>query len=67
LAPGAPRGADVVAGTEPPVAADARRCLRAFVLRGATLLDFWSHLVVLLGMGLARIGLCAIRFRQEIT
>ena len=40
---------------------------RAFVLRGATLADFWPHLVVLAGMGLALISLCALRFKQKIA
>ena len=40
---------------------------RAFVLRGATLADFWPHLVVLGGMGLALISLCALRFKQKIA
>jgi ABC-2 type transport system permease protein len=39
---------------------------RAFVLRGATLADFWPHILVLAGMGLALISLCALRFRQKI-
>jgi drug efflux transport system permease protein len=40
---------------------------RAFVLRGATLADFWPHLVVLAAMGLVLISLCALRFKQKIA
>src|SRR2546422_5419198 len=39
---------------------------RAVILRGASLADFWQHLVILAGMGLALFALCALRFRKKI-
>jgi len=39
---------------------------RAVILRGASLADFWPHLVILTGMGLALFSLCALRFRKKI-
>ena len=41
--------------------------LRAIILRGATLADFWSHLAMLGAMGAALFALCALRFRQKIA
>jgi ABC-2 type transport system permease protein len=41
--------------------------MRAVVLRGATLADFWVNLVVLSGMGLALFALCALRFKKKIA
>src|SRR5206468_9118332 len=35
---------------------------RAVILRGASLADFWQHLVILTAMGLALFSLCALRF-----
>jgi ABC-2 type transport system permease protein len=40
---------------------------RAIILRGASLHEFWVHLVVLVGMGAALFALCALRFRQKIA
>jgi ABC-2 type transport system permease protein len=40
---------------------------RALVLRGATLGDFWFHLVVLAAMGAGLFSLCALRFRKKIA
>ena len=40
---------------------------RALVLRGASLTEFWFHLVVLAGMGMALFGLCVLRFRQKMA
>jgi ABC-2 type transport system permease protein len=40
--------------------------LRAIILRGATLTDFWSHLVVLMIMGAVLFALCALRFKKKI-
>lgn len=40
---------------------------RALVLRGASLIDFWSNLAMLAAMGLALFSLCALRFRQKIA
>lgn len=39
---------------------------RAIVLRGASLADFWHHLVVMTGMGVAIFALCVLRFRQKV-
>jgi ABC-2 type transport system permease protein len=39
---------------------------RAIILRGATLADFWTHLVTLVGMGAGLFALCVFRFRQKI-
>src|SRR5438876_11504005 len=39
---------------------------RAVILRGASLADFWQHLVILAAMGLALFALCALRFRKKI-
>jgi ABC-2 type transport system permease protein len=41
--------------------------MRGIVLRGATLTEFWSHLVVLGAMGAALFSLCALRFKQKIA
>ena len=41
--------------------------MRAIVLRGASLTEFWFHLVVLAGMGIVLFGLCALRFRRQIA
>jgi ABC-2 type transport system permease protein len=41
--------------------------MRAIVLRGAGLADFWIDLVVLSGMGLALFALCALRFKRKIA
>ena len=39
---------------------------RAVILRGASLADFWHHLVILTGMGAALFALCALRFRKQV-
>ncbi len=39
---------------------------RAIILRGASLSEFWHHLVILAGMGLALFAMCALRFRKKI-
>lgn len=41
--------------------------MRAIVLRGAALAEFWLNLVVLSGMGVALFALCALRFRRRIA
>ncbi len=41
--------------------------MRAIILRGASLADFWSHLVVLSVMGIGLFVLCALRFRRKIA
>lgn len=40
---------------------------RALILRGASLGDFWFHLVMLAAMGLALFSLCALRFRRKLA
>src|SRR2546430_634268 len=40
--------------------------MRAIVLRGASLAEFWSSLVVLAAMGAALFSLCAVRFRKKL-
>ena len=39
---------------------------RAVILRGATLAEFWQHLVILAAMGAALFSLCALRFGKKI-
>jgi drug efflux transport system permease protein len=41
--------------------------MRAIVLRGATIADFWVNLVVLAGMGLLLFTWCARRYRRNLT
>jgi drug efflux transport system permease protein len=41
--------------------------MRAIILRGASLTEFWLHLVVLSGMGIGLFALCALRFRKKIA
>jgi hypothetical protein len=41
--------------------------MRAIILRGASLTEFWLHLVVLSGMGVGLFVLCALRFRKKIA
>lgn len=41
--------------------------MRAIILRGATLAEFWVNIVVLAGMGLALFALCALQFRRKIA
>jgi ABC-2 type transport system permease protein len=40
---------------------------RAIILRGASLSDFWFHLVMLAGMGVALFSLCVLRFRSKMA
>lgn len=40
---------------------------RALILRGASLSDFWFHLVILAGMGVALFSLCVLRFRNKMA
>ncbi|MBI3851410.1 MAG: ABC transporter permease [Verrucomicrobia bacterium] len=40
---------------------------RAIILRGASLTEFWFHLTVMSGMGLALFALCALRFKRKIA
>jgi ABC-2 type transport system permease protein len=41
--------------------------MRAIILRGASLQEFWSHLAVLLAMGVGLFTLCALRFKQTMA
>jgi ABC-2 type transport system permease protein len=41
--------------------------MRAIILRGASLEEFWLNIVVLAGMGLALFSLCALRFKGRIA
>jgi ABC-2 type transport system permease protein len=41
--------------------------MRAIILRGATLTEFWSHLVVLTAMGFGLFALCALQFKRRIA
>lgn len=40
--------------------------VRAIMLRGATIADFWTYYAVLAGMALGLFTLCVIRFRQRL-
>lgn len=40
--------------------------MRAIILRGANLFEYWPHLVVLLIMSVLLFGLCALMFRKKI-
>src|SRR3989441_6417466 len=40
---------------------------RAVILRGASLADFWQHLLILTAMGFALFSLCALRFKKKIA
>jgi ABC-2 type transport system permease protein len=41
--------------------------MRAIILRGATLAEFWVNIAVLAGMGMALFSLCAIQFKRKIA
>jgi ABC-2 type transport system permease protein len=41
--------------------------MRAIILRGATLAEFWLHLTILAVMGLALFTLCVLRFQKRLT
>lgn len=41
--------------------------MRAIILRGATLAEFWQHLTILTGMGIGLFALCALRFKRKIA
>jgi ABC-2 type transport system permease protein len=40
--------------------------MRAIMLRGASLQDYWLHFVVLTGMALGFFAVCVLRFRQKL-
>lgn len=41
--------------------------MRAIILRGASLVEFWPHLAILAGMGAVLFAMCALRFKQKIA
>ncbi len=41
--------------------------MRAIILRGATLAEFWQPLVILAVMGIALFSLCALRFKKKMA
>ena len=41
--------------------------MRAIILRGATFVEFWRHLLILAVMGAVLFSLCAVRFKQKIA
>jgi ABC-2 type transport system permease protein len=41
--------------------------MRAIILRGATLAEFWRHLLILAVMGGVLFSLCALRFKRKMT
>lgn len=41
--------------------------MRAIILRGASVTEFWHHLIILSAMGIGLFTLCALRFRQKIA
>ncbi len=41
--------------------------MRAIILRGASLAEFWQHLAILSAMGVALFLLCALRFQRNAT
>ena len=41
--------------------------MRAIILRGASLVEFWKHLAVLGAMAAGLFALCALRFRRKIA
>jgi ABC-type multidrug transport system permease subunit len=40
--------------------------MRAIILRGATLFEYWPHLIILIAMSVLLFGFCALRFRKKI-
>jgi ABC-2 type transport system permease protein len=40
--------------------------MRAIMLRGASIQDYWMHFAVLAGMALGFFTLCVLRFRQKL-
>lgn len=41
--------------------------MRAIILRGASLTEFWQHLLILSAMGIGIFGFCALRFKQKLA
>ena len=40
--------------------------MRAIILRGAHLFEYWQHLVILIGISILLFCVCALRFRKKI-
>jgi hypothetical protein len=40
--------------------------MRAIMLRGASIQDYWQHYVVLAGMALGFFAFCVLRFRRTL-
>ena len=40
--------------------------MRAIILRGAGLFEYWQHLVILIGISIFLFCVCALRFRTKI-
>src|ERR1017187_7373872 len=40
--------------------------MRAIILRGANLFEYWPHLVILIALSISLFVLCALRFRKKI-
>jgi len=41
--------------------------MRGIIIRGASLIEFWRHLAMLIIMGAVLFSLCALRFQKKIT
>ena len=41
--------------------------MRAIILRGANLFEYWQNLVILIIMSIVLFALCALRFRKKIA
>jgi ABC-type multidrug transport system permease subunit len=40
--------------------------MRAIILRGANVFEYWPHLIILIAMSILLFGFCALRFRKKI-
>jgi ABC-2 type transport system permease protein len=40
--------------------------MRGIILRGASILEFWRHLLILAAMGGVFFSLCALRFKKKL-
>jgi ABC-2 type transport system permease protein len=40
--------------------------MRAIIVRGATFVEYWQHLVILMGISIALFVFCSVRFRTKI-
>ena len=41
--------------------------MRAIILRGASLMEFWPHIVILAAMGVVLFSWCAMRYRRNLA